>query len=367
MTTRAARVALGIALSLVAACDRSAPARIDAAAPGAIGAVGAPVATAVDPRRAALRGELVYGVEAASGNQIWSIAAQGGAPRRRSPEGAAYFPTDAAAADGAIVAIAVDGDGDDHAEQLAIIARDGAVTRVGPRAQLVRNPSALGGDGGWIVETSAASFRDLYRVARDGTSARLTDTPLGDFQPAVSPDGGEVAFSSSRDGDAEIYAMAVGGGGLRRLTAFHRDDWGPRWAPDGQALAFLSDREGAPRVFVVARDGTGLVRVTPTGEDGVGGEDDAPVWSPDGKRIAYVVRRRGEEEVWVAARNAGGARRVSPVGAVAQAPAWSPDGNAIAYVSGAERRVIAVVNGEGGEPVEIVRGDRPMWALRWRD
>lgn len=350
-----ARVAAGIALSLLAmACDRSTPApALDAAAP-----------VADDPRRAALAGELVYGVEAATGNQIWSAAAAGGAPRRRSPDGASYFPTDAVGAEGGIVAIAVDGVGDDHVEQLAILAPEGGVTRLGPRAQLVRNPTALPGGAAWIVETSAASFRDLYRVARDGTSTRLTDTPAGDFQPALSPDGREVVFSSSRDGDAELYVLPLAGGAPRRLTAFHRDDWGPRWSPDGAAIAFLSDREGAPRIYVVARDGTGLARLTAEAP-AARVEEDAPAWSPDGRAIAYVIHGRGTDEVWIAERG-GAARRVSPAGVAAQAPTWSPDGRAVAYVSGADRAVIAAVARDGGAPIVLARHASPLWAPRWR-
>ena len=52
--------------------------------------------------------------------------------------------------------------------------------------------------------------------------------------------------------------MRADGGGVRRLTAFHREDWSPAWSPDGRSIAFLSNREGVDRVYVVAADGTGL-------------------------------------------------------------------------------------------------------------
>lgn len=42
------------------------------------------------------------------------------------------------------------------------------------------------------------------------------------MQPALAPDGRRIAFTSNRDGNLEIYTMAVDGSGLRRLTNSRR-------------------------------------------------------------------------------------------------------------------------------------------------
>ena len=83
----------------------------------------------------------------------------------------------------------------------------------------IRNP-AWAPDGSWlVVESDAASYRDLFRVERAGGEARrLTDAPYGSFEPSVSPDGARIAFGTSRDGNAEIWAMRADGSGARRLT-----------------------------------------------------------------------------------------------------------------------------------------------------
>lgn len=68
----------------------------------------------------------------------------------------------------------------------------------------------------------------------DGTGLRaLTDDPAQDVLPAWSPDGTEIAFLSTRDGNEEIYVMNADGTGVRRLTDDPADDVDPAWSPSG--------------------------------------------------------------------------------------------------------------------------------------
>jgi TolB protein len=53
----------------------------------------------------------------------------------------------------------------------------------------------------------------------DGTAqTRLTMYPADDETPAWSPDGTRIGFSSTRDGNLDIYAMHTDGTGVTRLT-----------------------------------------------------------------------------------------------------------------------------------------------------
>jgi Tol biopolymer transport system component len=53
----------------------------------------------------------------------------------------------------------------------------------------------------------------------DGTDVRrLTSDNTRDSSPAWSPDGGQIAFTSLRDRNAQIYVMDFQGRGLRQLT-----------------------------------------------------------------------------------------------------------------------------------------------------
>jgi len=136
----------------------------------------------------------------------------------------------------------------------------------GSLARLTFDPAYDGGptwspDGTWIAFESyrdtfpcraAAACPDLeiYRIAATGGSPRrLTDSPGGDYQPAWSPDGAWIAFTSWRDGDQEIYLMEVDGGSPRNLSANPGDDTSPAWSPDAASLVFVSERDGSPELY----------------------------------------------------------------------------------------------------------------------
>src|SRR5439155_9953395 len=88
--------------------------------------------------------------------------------------------------------------------------------------------------------------REIYRMASDGAGpVRLTTHEADDFQPAWSPMGDRIAFTSARDGNREIYLMNPDGAALVRLTSNRADDLHPSWSPDGTRLAFTSEREAS--------------------------------------------------------------------------------------------------------------------------
>jgi Tol biopolymer transport system component len=57
----------------------------------------------------------------------------------------------------------------------------------------------------------------------------LTRDRAADSEPAWSPDGARVAFVSTRDRNAEIYAMNADGSGVTRLTRDRAIDSAPAW------------------------------------------------------------------------------------------------------------------------------------------
>ncbi|HEX9936024.1 MAG TPA: LpqB family beta-propeller domain-containing protein [Longimicrobium sp.] len=318
--------------------------------------------------RRAAGGRIVFVSERDGAPQVYTIAPTGEGERRLSGGAGSSFPA-AVAPDGrSVLAVAVREEGDDHGEQMMTLPLDGSAARpIGPASARARSPS-WAPDGRWLVfESDRQSFRDLYRIAADGSGLRrLTENREGNFDPAVSPDGAWIAFASSRDGDAEVYVMRADGGGQRRLTAFHRDDWGPRWSPDGRTIAFLSSREGTDRIFLVNVDGTGLRKLNGPDSTRADTQEADVAWSPDGTRIAHTLHvRTGVSRIRIVDVRTGAAREVAGVEGASQ-PAWSPDGRLVVFTAGSGPQAdLWIARADGTAPTRITRANAADWLPRW--
>jgi len=105
----------------------------------------------------------------------------------------------------------------------------------------------------------AASWRvDLSQCALLSGPCSPSSVNIGGAgdQADWSPDGSQIAFSTSRDGDAEIYVTNVDGSGLTRLTTNPANDLSPSWSPDGMELGFPSDRSGYFKLYAMKTDGS---------------------------------------------------------------------------------------------------------------
>ena len=150
---------------------------------------------------------------------------------------------------------------------------------------------------GGQVATSSNRLEDyeLFILDLDGSVVRqLTDNHVSDEQPAWSPDGGFIAFKSDRTGDVELFVMLPDGTEIRQLTNSPGEDWHPAWSPDGRSLAFASNRNGNWDIFVMLPDGTEIRQLTDSPDT-----DLEPVWSPDGKQLAFTSNRDGRLEVFL--------------------------------------------------------------------
>jgi Tol biopolymer transport system component len=107
---------------------------------------------------------------------------------------------------------------------------------------------------------------EQHIVAVDVRSARATVLTRGmahDAQPAWSPDGRRIAFTSDRGGGSvDVWLMNADGSHLRRLTTSQGADLGPVWSPDGRRIAFTSDRDGNYEVYVMPSRGGRQVNIT---------------------------------------------------------------------------------------------------------
>ena len=88
---------------------------------------------------------------------------------------------------------------------------------------------------------------------------------LDEWHPKVSPNGQQVAFSSDRDGNREIYVMNIDGSNQKRLTFNNGPDGGPSWSPDGAQLVFLSHRNGEKGIYRMNKDGSSVKKIIANG------------------------------------------------------------------------------------------------------
>jgi Tol biopolymer transport system component len=151
--------------------------------------------------------------------------------------------------------------------------------------------------GDWIAFTSERNgSADLYRVHPDGKGLeRLTADPAYDDQAAFSPDENQLVFVSTRAaGFANLWILDLASRKAHALTSGQGGDFRPAWSPDGQWIAFSSDRDSnlpdakgrwerlhIAGIYVIHPDGTGLKRLTPPDGNFCG----SPKWSTDSKNL----------------------------------------------------------------------------------
>ena len=137
----------------------------------------------------------------------------------------------------------------------------------------------------------------------------------------------KIAFTSTRDGNSEVYIMNPDGSQQMNLTWHSARDLAPVWSPTGEHIAFNSDRDGIRDIYLMDADGKNVRKVF---------RDSAyreyPAWSPDGKKLAYT-RPHNDWGIYVGTIDGEQEERVASANFLGGFPTWSPDGTEIVFVS----------------------------------
>src|SRR3954471_5238963 len=159
---------------------------------------------------------------------------------------------------------------------------------------------------------------------------------------AQSVENGRLAFQSNRDHQpfcCQIATMNRDGSDVRPLLRNFEDSWDPAWSPDGSRIAFSSLR-GHFDLFTAGADGRNIERVTKSQK----ARDSSPAWSPTTNELAFVSTIDGNFDIFRAgvdgtdvvnltrSADANDCGCFEPFSVFAQ-PAFSPDGRRIAFTS----------------------------------
>lgn len=234
-------------------------------------------------------------------------------------------------------------------------------------------------------EIAFVSAGDIWTVpASGGVASLLVSHPATEGRPIYSPDGKQIAFTSNRTGNGDIYILSLVGGDLRRLTFDDGFDLLDGWSRDGRWIYFSStsrDVGNLNDLFRVSVNGGTPMQVS---ADRYTNEFfSAP--SPDGSTLAFSARgiasgqwwRNGrshidEAEIWLLRAIDGQSKyeRVTEAGGAKEMwPMWSADGRSLFYVSDrnessnrkSAQNLWTVTPGKPGKRVSNFTDGRVLW------
>ena len=208
-----------------------------------------------------------------------------------------------------------------------------------------------------LFSGSAARRAESHVVLADTRMGSLSPVTIGvghEVSPAVSPDGGRIAFGTEQ-ADVDIVEMPLNGGPPRAVAATSQGEHCPTWAPSSNEFAYSRDVGGADQIWIHSvSDGTERPLVTrEIFRDGAERVSEAS-FSPDGTRLAFLRVAAGKFTIWVMSASGGPPVQLTRQEGQQFNPVWSPDGNWIAYRNGPT--LYRVSAGGGGTPTAIKSG-----------
>jgi Tol biopolymer transport system component len=185
------------------------------------------------------------------------------------------------------------------------------------------------------------------------------------------PRAGQIAFTSAKDANGEIFLADVERGIVQNITRSSVPDMLPVWSPDGAQIAYrlhLGDGGILGNIY--------LFNVSDGSHRNLTNYDayyNVPVWSPDGRHLAFESNRDGDFEIYRLDLDCPSPCETNTYALTANefrdyGPIWSPDGSTVVFLSYLDsgRTELHSVSAEGGSLHDLSYSTLPAdQSLRW--
>lgn len=174
--------------------------------------------------------------------------------------------------------------------------------------------------------------------------------------------GSRIYYVSKRAGTDEIWAMDWDGGNQKQLTRLRSLSINPAISPDGSRLAFTSYAKGTPRIMMLDTQ-TGRLLPFYNQEASLNA---TPDFTPDGKQIYYASTAAGLAQIFIANIDGQGFRRVSHRDAIEMEPKVNPKNpGLLLFVGGPGHQQIYQMSSDGSGVQMVTNGEgeasNPSW------
>ncbi len=202
----------------------------------------------------------------------------------------------------------------------------------------------LSGQIGFLLGENCLASNCAYQIGVvQGQGYRVVPLPFEPLAFGWSADGAHLAYigrtadAGSGERASTLYIADADGTNSTPITAIDFLDT-LSWAPDGQQIAFSYTRNGDSGIYVIDRDGTAPRRLIN------GLVSMSPVWSPTGEWIMFQARGFQGQQIYLVDPETSGILNLTGDSAYDYAPQWSPDGEQIMFLSRDRARTFSAGN-----------------------